>query len=533
MNTKLNIILNRNIQNIIGINNDLLVNIRKDLEWFKEHTNGTVVVMGYNTLKSLPGKGSFNFLKGRLNIIITKNHYKDLIEEHKRINIEYGLERDHSHFIVYDSFDRFYKEWFYHDSSEKYVKLKERDFTDYSIDEINTGFLKEYKDKNEIFVIGGSQLYNEVLSNYKVDTIYETLTDKKVNIEDINLGGNVISYFSSKINKEIFKKTYERVYKDEIKLNCGFKYGWISQDAIYTFSIYHNKENINEEEFNYLKTLKFVYENGTPKDSRNSRVISYFSPPPIKYDLRKGFPLLTSKKVGWRTVLRELLWFIKGSTNNKELQDKNVHIWDGNSTKEYMKMRGLEHYSEGDLGPIYGFQWRHFGAKYYGCHYDYSGRGVEQLKYVINEIKNNPTSRRIIMNSWNAADLDQMALPPCHVMVQFNIDVENHFIDAKLTQRSGDMFLGVPFNIASYSMLLHIIGNITGYIPRYFIHDIGDAHIYDNHKEAIETQLKRGTYNFPEFVITKDIQDIDDIDESFFDLRNYKYYPVIKAPMSA
>jgi thymidylate synthase len=518
MEKKLNIIFNRNIQNIIGLNNDLLVNIREDLQWFKEHTNGNIIVMGYNTLKSLPGKEAFNFLKGRLNVIISKNHYQELTDESNRLDEEYGRNRSHSQFIVYDSFESFYSTWF---CLETDISCEPGDF------------LEGYKNREQIFVIGGSQLYNEVLSNYRVDTIYETLCDIKVDIESIISDGNDISYFSSKISKEIFKKTYEKVYKDGVKLNGGLKYGWINQSALYTFSIYHNKENINEEEFNYLKLLRFVSENGTPKDSRNSKVISYFSPPSIKYDLRNGFPLLTSKKVGWKTVLRELLWFIKGSTNNKELQAKNVHIWDGNSTREYMKTIGLEHYPEGDLGPIYGFQWRHFGAKYYGCHYDYSNRGVDQLKYVIDEIKNNPTSRRIILNSWNAADLDQMALPPCHVMVQFNVDVENHFIDAKLTQRSGDMFLGVPFNIASYSMLLHIIGNITGYIPRYFIHDIGDAHIYDNHKDAIETQLKRGTYNFPKFVITKDIQDIDNIDETFFDLINYKYFPTIKAPMSA
>lgn len=532
---KLNIIFNRNIQNVIGINNDLLVNIKADLQWFKEHTKGNIVIMGYNTLKSLPGGNTYNFLKGRLNIIITKNHYQELIDEHNRINKEYGINRDHSHFIVYDSFDSFYSEWFLRGCAEyfSYLKLEKRNFSNYSSDDLNNSFLEEYKDVHELFVIGGSQLYNEVLSKYRVDAIYETLTDKKINIENMKSDGNNITYFNSKINNDIFKKTYDKVCRDNIRLNCGLKYGWVVQDAIYTFSIYRNKENINEEEFNYLKLLRFVYENGSSKDSRNSKVLSYFSPPAIKYDLRKGFPLLTSKKVGWKTVLRELLWFIKGSTDNKELQSKNVHIWDGNSTKEYMKTRGLEHYPDGDLGPIYGFQWRHFGAKYYGCYYDYSGRGVDQLKYVINEIKNNPTSRRIIMNSWNAADLDEMALPPCHVMVQFNVDVENHFIDAKLTQRSGDMFLGVPFNIASYSMLLHIIGNITGYIPRYFIHDIGDAHIYDNHKEAIETQLKRGTYSFPEFVITKDIEDIDNIDESYFDLKGYKHYPVIKAPMSA
>jgi len=526
---KLNIILNRNIQNIIGINGDLLVNIRKDLEWFKEHTRGNIVVMGYNTLKSLPGDKPFNFLKERLNIIISKNHYKELIDEQERLTSEIGMKRDNSHFLVYDSFESFYEEWSCEHPSIPLIQF--RGLT--SNEELSESFLNDYKDIDDIFIIGGSQLYSKVLSNYKVDAIYETLTDIKVDTDNLSSDGNTITVFNGRIDKGKFKKTYEKVYKDEIKLNGGTKYGWIKQESIYTFSIYQNNQSINEEEFNYLKLLRFIYEKGEAKDSRNSRVLSYFSPPHIRYDLRKGFPLLTSKKVGWKTILRELLWFIKGSTNNKDLQDKNVHIWDGNSTKEYMESRGLGHYIEGDLGPIYGFQWRHFGAKYNGCYDDYNGKGVDQLNHVINEIKNNPTSRRIIMNSWNPSDLDKMALPPCHVMVQFNIDVEQKYIDAKLTQRSGDMFLGVPFNIASYSMLLHIIGNITNYTPRYFIHDISDAHIYENHKDAIEKQLKRKTYSSPNFSIKRKLEDIDDIDETDFEIVDYKCYPGIKAPMSA
>ena len=190
----------------------------------------------------------------------------------------------------------------------------------------------------------------------------------------------------------------------------------------------------------------------------------------------------------WKTILRELLWFIIGSTNNQDLQDKKVHIWDANASKEFLETRGLS-YEEGDLGPIYGFQWRHFGANYVDHKTDYQGQGVDQLQWIIHEIQTNPTSRRLIMSSWNPVDLDKMALPPCHIMIQFNID--NQFIDAQLYQRSGDMFLGVPFNISSYSFLLHIIGKITDYIPRYFIHIIGDTHIYKNHIDGLKEQLKR------------------------------------------
>jgi len=250
----------------------------------------------------------------------------------------------------------------------------------------------------------------------------------------------------------------------------------------------------------------------------------------MRFDLRQGFPLLTTKKMPWKTILRELLWFIQGSTDNKLLQEKKVHIWDGNSSKEFLKSRGLDTYEEGDLGPIYGFQWRHFGAEYIDHKTDYSDKGVDQLQWIIDEIKADPTSRRLLMSAWNPVDLHKMALPPCHVMVQFNI--EGEYIDAQLYQRSGDMFLGVPFNIASYSFLLHIVGQLTGYTPRYLIHIIGDTHIYEKHIEAVHEQLQRVPSQFPQLRI-KTLENIDSIQESDFKFENYCSFPTIKAEMVA
>ena len=163
-------------------------------------------------------------------------------------------------------------------------------------------------------------------------------------------------------------------------------------------------------------------------------------------------------------------------------------------------------YEENDLGPVYGFQWRHFGAKYINRYCDYKGKGEDQLQNVIDLIKKDPSSRRIILSAWNASDLNKMALPPCHVMVQFSID--KGFIDAQLYQRSGDMFLGVPFNIASYALLLHIVGSITGYTPRYFHHVLGDAHIYVNHIDAISEQIFRVPLEFPKLTLKEKISDI-------------------------
>jgi thymidylate synthase len=252
----------------------------------------------------------------------------------------------------------------------------------------------------------------------------------------------------------------------------------------------------------------------------------------MEFNLQKGFPLLTTKQIGYKTILRELLWFIKGSTSNQELNDKNVHIWNMNSSKEFLDSRNLD-YEEGDLGPVYGFQWRHFGAEYESCHSDYSGKGIDQLKNIIHLIKTEPTSRRIILNSWNVSDIDKMALPPCHVMCQFNVNTNNNTLNCQLYQRSGDMFLGVPFNIASYSLLTYIIAKITGYIPGKFIHILGDTHIYESHLNAVNKQLERVPYSFPELLISDELSDIDNIKEEYFIMKNYNPYPKITAPMVA
>jgi thymidylate synthase len=292
-----------------------------------------------------------------------------------------------------------------------------------------------------------------------------------------------------------------------------------------TYNVYQNIKYINEQEKQYLDLMKNILYKNNVKPSRNSTVISSFGEK-MTFDLREGFPLLTTKRMPFKTILRELLWFVKGSTSNKDLNDKNVHIWDANASKEFLESRGLN-YEEGELGPVYGFQWRRFGADYN----DKNSIGVDQLQNVIDLINNDPTSRRIILSAWNPCDLDKMALPPCHVMIQFSID--NEFLDAQLYQRSGDMFLGVPFNIASYSILLHIIGSITGYTPRYFHHVLGDAHIYINHIDAIGEQIHRIPNNFPKLKLTKKFTDINNINEDDFILENYNHYPTIKADMVA
>ena len=222
-------------------------------------------------------------------------------------------------------------------------------------------------------------------------------------------------------------------------------------------------------------------------------------------------PLFTSKRVFWKAVKEELLWFIKGSTNSKELSEKGVKIWDGNSSREFLDKRGLN-YPEGELGPIYGYQWRHWGKSS-------TTLGVDQLKYCIHLIRTDPTSRRIIMSAWNVSDLDKMALPPCHVMCQFY--VHDKKLSCMLYQRSCDMGLGVPFNVASYSLLTILIAHICDLEPYELIHSMGDAHVYLNHVDALKEQITLPLHAFPTVKITTKTDDIDKITSEDIILCNY------------
>lgn len=222
----------------------------------------------------------------------------------------------------------------------------------------------------------------------------------------------------------------------------------------------------------------------------------------------------------------------QGNTNANDLAAKNIHIWDGNGSREFLDQRGLSHREVGDLGPVYGFQWRHFGAKYVDMHTDYTGQGVDQLAECIDKIKNSPEDRRIIMSAWNPADLDLMALPPCHMFCQFYVDTEQNELSCQMYQRSADMGLGVPFNIASYALLTHMIAHVTGRQPGDFIHTIGDAHIYLNHVDALQEQLKREPRDFPTLKINPAKTNIDDFVFEDFEVIGYNPHKPIKMDMA-
>ncbi|QQP49057.1 Thymidylate synthase [Caligus rogercresseyi] len=260
----------------------------------------------------------------------------------------------------------------------------------------------------------------------------------------------------------------------------------------------------SHDEYQYLNLISNILKNGNEKGDRTGTGTKSLFGAQMRFSLRNNtFPLLTTKKVFIRGIAEELFWFIRGSTNANELKEKNVRIWDGNSSRAYLDSMGFKEREEGDLGPVYGFQWRHFGAEYDTMHADYAGKGVDQLGKVIETIKSNPDDRRMVMCAWNARDLHLMALPPCHCLVQFY--VANGELSCQMYQRSADMGLGVPFNIASYALLTIMM-----------------AH----------EQLKREPRPFPTITLKRKVENIEDFKFDDFEIHGYDPHPKISMPMA-
>lgn len=271
----------------------------------------------------------------------------------------------------------------------------------------------------------------------------------------------------------------------------------------------------------YHKLLKNILENGTERTDRTGVGTKSIFGYQMRFDLTDGFPLVTTKKIHIKSVIHELLWFLKGDTNIDYLKKNGVTIWDEWATADQTSKFGRK---EGDLGPIYGHQWRNYGGTLGG------GDGIDQINNVINQIKINPDSRRLIVTGWNPKDADCVSLPPCHTLFQFYVNKGE--LSCQLYQRSADAFLGVPFNIASYSLLLSMIASVCDLKPKEFIHTIGDAHIYMNHIDQVNQQLARKPFNLPILEIDKSIKSIDDFRYEHFKLIGYMSHSPIKAPIA-
>lgn len=384
---------------------------------------------------------------------------------------------------------------------------------------------------NRVFICGGAQLYNEAFRRDDINFYYITEIGGNYDCDNfINVPpGN--SWQKDRTNMLVQDKITNNILDISFCEQSGYPF---------PFSIYHNPG-----EDKYLKLLGHIVHRGEIKQTRNSTVRSKFAKT-LKFDLSKGFPLLTTKKMFFKGVVEELLFFLKGDTNAKHLDEKGVKIWNANTSRAFLDSVNLKHYEEGDMGPMYGFNLLHFGAVYEGINKSYEGLGYNQIEYCLNLLKNDPTSRRILMTTYNPSIANQGCLYPCHgIDIIFNVDVnkeDNYKLSCMMTQRSADLFLGVPFNIASYALLVHIfcevINNDETYKgPTYsvgkLVMNFGDVHIYEEHINKAKRQLMRDPYNFPQLKINKKIMSVIDFSLENIELQNYNCHSIISAPMIA
>jgi dihydrofolate reductase/thymidylate synthase len=358
-----------------------------------------------------------------------------------------------------------------------------------------------------IFVCGGQSIYEQLIDQCNDISLTEIYQQGSSNVAD--------TFFEDKL-----LEGFEPTTKTEFTF---------SKHSCVGYRMIQFRRKTQEEQ--YLRIAKSIIDKGVLREDRTGTGTYSIFGPQMEFNLQEGFPLLTTKRVFWRGVVEELLWFIRGNTDAKLLSEKNVKIWDGNSSRDFLDKRGLKDYREGDVGPVYGFQWRHWGADYVGCDADYTGTGIDQLGEVLKQIRESPESRRIIVSAWNVQELTRVALPSCHILFQYNVDGD--FLDMKMYQRSADWFLGVPFNIASYALLLNMTAHLTGKKARRLILTFGDAHVYLNHREQIIEQCNRTPLSLPTLeIVNRGQTSWDDFKSEDLIISNYQPHPPIKGVMA-
>lgn len=372
--------------------------------------------------------------------------------------------------------------------------------------------LVKHDDKDNIFVIGGQSIYEHFMR--QADNIFVTLVYKNVECDTFFPTKNLQNYAIAEYSDMMHSPTADCKYRFIKYTKCSA----FHQEYLYT----HMANNI-------------LY---SGKDLRQDRTgtgtYSKFGGQ-LCFDISDSIPVLTTKQVAFRTVVKELLFFLRGDTNTKLLEQEGVNIWKGNTTREFLDGRNLEHYQEGDMGPMYGYNWRNFGGKYEGCHVPTSfAGGYDQLDNLIEGIKNDPYSRRHMMTTFNPADVARSVLAPCHgIVTQFYVTSDTK-LSCHVYCRSSDVFLGLPFNIASYAVLTYIIAKKTGLQPSELVMSFGDVHIYANHVQQIEQQLCRDPLPFPCLKVSDAVKDKDwkDIIADDIELIGYIHHPSIRAPMA-
>ena len=395
-------------------------------------------------------------------------------------------------------------------------------------------------DYGKIFICGGSEIYKIFMNyigndDYRID-LYLNMIDG--NFECDTFIPKELQLYYKNLNKMNYTKMLvENIKESKIYDFIHCQPAWIIQPT----SLYYLINN-NKEEQLYLDAMKDLLLNGTKTKTRNGYTYAKFGKT-LEFDLRNGFPLLTTKKMFFKGVCEELLFFLRGDCNTKHLSDKGIKIWDKNTDRTFLDSNGFFTRKEGDMGPMYGFQWRHFNAEYKDCDTDYTNKGLDQLAYVLNELKSNPHSRRIIMTTYNPLQAKSGVLFPCHgISIQFNVEESNneYIVHLSQNQRSADYFLGVPFNIASYALLLEMVchhlnlkGETKKYIPGRVILFLGDYHIYESHRNQCFKQIMRYPVEFPKIKLNPNKINLEDFKLEDFEIIGYNSYPGIAADMVA
>ncbi|ARF09639.1 thymidylate synthase [Indivirus ILV1] len=491
------------IRNGISKNNTIPWKIKEDSNFFQDVTKrqyeknkSNAVIMGKNTWKALPD--DYRGLKDRINIIVSSTMNKNELDKDNMTGTP--------SYIV--------------PTLEKAINLCQNEL-----------------DLGKIFICGGSHIYEEAIVKHQIDEFYITkiyhdfLCTNQFPIELI-------------IHNSSHYMTNFKLHKSTL-----FKVADQNTNKLYDveFCKYYNKDIqlpkhfMNTSEHQYLDLMEYVLKNGHFRQTRNSKTWSVFGKT-LEFDLGQGFPILSTKKLFFRGVFEELLFFLKGDTNAQNLSEKGVKIWDLNTTRGFLDSVRLNHYDVGDMGPMYGFQFRHHGIPYRGMNEDYNGLGFDQIDYCLNLLKTDPYSRRIVMTSFNPAQAREGVLYPCHsLVIQFYVE-NNNKLSASVYNRSQDYLLGSPFNLCMAGLLVHMFCEVINndpnyknekYLPGRLIMNLGDVHIYEDHYSESIRQILRDPYDFPKLIFNRKVIDLTDFKYEDLELLNYECYPNIIAKMIA
>ena len=503
-------ILIRSSEGGIGCDNKMPWNFPADRRHFYEVTTANsagkanILVMGKNTWLSLGRR-----LKKRINIVISST-----LDE-KVVNADFK-EMENKH----NKPDKDSK----HDNPNKdKPDFKEQNLINYvrifDTLEKASNYIKTIMRNRYVFIIGGTKLFQASFRSTKLESLYLTTVHHNLDKDPAKYD----AFFNNPVPKRLeIDNSYNL-----LPLEIDNSYNLLPSDYTLKLTCY-KRNNVSSSASEYtdlLMTMMYSGSTNERKDRTQIGTLSIFGQM-IRIDISKRYPLVTTKDMSFRIVFKELMWMIRGQTNSKILAKDNIHIWDKNSSKENLAKLGFD-YPEGELGPIYGHQWRHFGGDY---PLTTDKPGFDQLMYVINGIKNDPTSRRLIVSAWNPADLHKMVLPPCHFAYQFY--VRSEYLDIKFDMRSCDVFLGLPYNIASYALLTYMIAALTGLKPGMLTCDIADAHIYKNHVVQVKEQLERPDRDFPTLTVKSIPNRIEDFTMNHFVLNDYYPHPSIPADMA-